>query len=53
MNVRLYTHPGLAPGMAAQLMLEYKGIPFKRTDLVPVVSKAVLAIGFPGNTCRR
>ena len=32
-------------------MLEAKGIPYKRTDLMPVVSKGVLRVlGFPGNT---
>jgi glutathione S-transferase len=32
-------------------MLEHKGIPYKRTDLMPVVSKGVLrAVGFPGVT---
>ncbi len=51
MNVRVFTIPGSHPGVATQLMLEYKGIPFKRTDLFPVVSKVVLrAVGFPRNT---
>lgn len=37
--------------MAARLMLEHKGIDCKRTDLLPVVSKAVLrARRFPGVT---
>jgi glutathione S-transferase len=50
-DVRLYTIPGSHPGVAAQLMLEHKGIPFKRKDLFPVVSKGVLrAVGFPRNT---
>ena len=32
-------------------MLDHKGIPFKRKDLFPVVSKGVLrALGFPRNT---
>ncbi len=32
-------------------MLEAKGIPYKRTDLMPVVSKGALRVlGFPGNT---
>ena len=55
MNVRLYTIPGSHPGVAAQLMLEHKGIPFKRTDLFPVVSKGVLrALRLPAATpCRR
>jgi glutathione S-transferase len=50
-KVRLYTIPGSHPGTAAQLMLDYKGIPFKRKDLFPVISKAVVrASGFPRNT---
>jgi glutathione S-transferase len=50
-NVRLYTIPGSHPGVAVQLMLGHKGIPFKRKDLFPAVSRAVLrASGFPGNT---
>jgi glutathione S-transferase len=37
--------------MAARLMLETKGIPYKRTDLMPVISKGVLrGLGFPRNT---
>jgi glutathione S-transferase len=37
--------------MAVQLMLDHKGIPFKRKDLFPVVSRAVLrASGFPRKT---
>ncbi len=51
MNVRLYTIPGSHPGVAVQLMLAQKGIPFKRTDLFPVVSRAVVrGLGFPGPT---
>jgi glutathione S-transferase len=51
MEVRLYVIPGSHPSMAARLMLEAKGIPYRRTDLMPVVSKAVLrALGFPRNT---
>ena len=36
-------------------MLEHKGIAYKRTDLLPVISKGVLrAVGFPGvRRCRR
>jgi glutathione S-transferase len=50
-NVRLYTIPGSHPGVAVQLMLGHKGIPFKRKDLFPAVSRAVLrASGFPANT---
>ena len=36
MNVRLYNIPGSHPAMAVQLMLQHKGIPYKRTDLFPV-----------------
>lgn len=51
MPVKLYGIPGSNPAMSAQLMLEYKGIPFERTELLPVVSKGVLrAMGFPGVT---
>jgi len=50
-NVRLYTIPGSHPGVAAQLMLKYKGIEFKRTDLFPVISKLVVrGLGFPRQT---
>jgi glutathione S-transferase len=50
-KVRLYTIPGSHPGVAAQLMLEHKGIPYRRKDLFPVVSKGVLrALGFPRDT---
>jgi glutathione S-transferase len=50
-NARLYVIPASHPSIAVALMLEHKGISFKRTDLMPVVSKGVLrAVGFPGNT---
>ncbi len=42
MKVRLYTIPGSHPGLTARLMLEHKGIPYQRTDLLPVISKGVL-----------
>jgi glutathione S-transferase len=51
MDARLYVIPGSHPSAAAALMLEHKGIAFKRTDLMPVVSKGVLRlVGFPGIT---
>ena len=51
MNARLYVIPASHPSIAAQLMLEHKGIAYKRTDLLPVISKLVLrALGFPGVT---
>ncbi len=40
MEARLYVIPGSHPAMTARLMLERKGIAYKRTDLMPVVSKA-------------
>jgi glutathione S-transferase len=51
MNARLYVIPASHPSIAVQLMLEHKGIPYKRTDLLPVISKGVLrAVGFSGVT---
>jgi glutathione S-transferase len=50
-SATLYVIPGSHPSMAARLMLEHKGIDYKRVDLIPVVSKAVLrALRFPGIT---
>jgi glutathione S-transferase len=50
-DARLYVIPGSHPAMAARLMLEHKGIPYSRTDLMPVVSKGVLKLRrFPGVT---
>ena len=50
-DVRLFTIPGSHPGWTARLMLEYKGIDYRRTDLLPVVSWAVLkTLRFPGVT---
>lgn len=51
MKVRLYTVPGSHPGVAVQLMLRHKGIPFERTDLFPAVSRVVVrALGFSGSS---
>ena len=51
MKAHLYVLPASHPAMTARLMLEQKGIAYKRTDLLPVVSKGVLrAAGFPGMT---
>jgi glutathione S-transferase len=48
MAARLFVIPASHPATTAALMLDFKGIPFKRTDLMPVVSKGVLrASGFP------
>jgi glutathione S-transferase len=50
-SATLYVIPGSHPSMAARLMLERKGIEYKRRDLMPVISKAVLkALRFPGVT---
>jgi glutathione S-transferase len=51
MNARLYVIPASHPSIAVELMLEHKGIEYKRTDLLPVISKGVLkAVGFSGVT---
>jgi glutathione S-transferase len=48
---KLYVIPGSHPSATAMLMLDRKGIPYKRVDLIPVVSKAVLKLQrFPGVT---
>jgi glutathione S-transferase len=47
----LYVIPGSHPAMAARLMLELKGIEYRRVDLMPVISRAALkALRFPGVT---
>lgn len=51
MSTRLYVIPASHPSIAAELMLRRKGIEFKRTDLLPVISKGALrAVGFSGVT---
>lgn len=51
MEARLYVIPASHPSIAARLMLEHKGIPYKQTDLMPVISKGVLrALRFGGVT---
>jgi glutathione S-transferase len=51
MSARLFIIPASHPSIAAELMLEHKGISYKRTDLLPVISKGVLrAVGFSGIT---
>jgi glutathione S-transferase len=50
-EAKLYVIPASHPSRTAMLMLERKGIPYKRVDLIPVVSKGVLrARRFPDNT---
>jgi glutathione S-transferase len=47
----LYVIPGSHPSRTARLMLDRKGIEYRRRDLIPVVSKGVLrAARFPGVT---
>ena len=49
-DVKLYSIPGSHPAAAARAMLDHKGIPYRRVDLPPVVSRALMrAAGFPGN----
>lgn len=51
MNARLFTIPASHPSWAARLMLERKGIPYKRLDLVEGVHRLILrAARFPGVT---
>jgi glutathione S-transferase len=51
LDAKLYVIPGSHPAMAARRMLELKGIPYKRVDLMPVISRGVLrALRFPSNT---
>jgi glutathione S-transferase len=50
-QAKLYVIPGSHPAMAARRMLELKGIPYKRVDLMPVISRGALrALRFPSNT---
>lgn len=51
MTTRLYVIPASHAATTAALMLDHKGIAYKRTDLMPVVAKGALrAVGFPGTT---
>ena len=51
MDVKLYVIAGSHPSKAAELMLEHKGIGFKRVDLVTSVHRPILKLmGFPGKT---
>jgi glutathione S-transferase len=48
---RLYVIPASHPSICAELMLGHKGIEYKRTDLLPVISKLALrGMRFPRNT---
>ena len=51
MSARLFVIPASHPSITTALMLDRKGIAYKRTDLLPVISKLVLrAASFPGVT---
>jgi glutathione S-transferase len=51
LGAKLYVIPGSHPSMAVRRMLELKGIPYRRIDLMPVISRGVLrALRFPSNT---
>ena len=51
LDTTLYVIPGSHPSMAVRRMLELKGIPYKRRDLMPLISRGVLwALRFPGYT---
>jgi glutathione S-transferase len=50
-KVTLFTLPGSHPGSTAMLMLQFKGIPFKRRDLVAVLARVIVRLlGFPKGT---
>jgi glutathione S-transferase len=47
----LYVIPGSHPSIAAEMMFERKGVPFKRRDLIHAAHKPILrSLGFPGST---
>src|SRR3954454_25212990 len=51
MAAKLYVLPASHPSKAAELMLQRKGVSFKRRDLIFVMHIAVVkARGFPGRT---
>jgi glutathione S-transferase len=51
MDATLYVIPGSHPSMTARRMLELKGMPYRRVDLMPVISRGVLtALRYPGRT---
>ena len=50
-EAKLYVIPGSHPSRTAMLMLDRKDIPYKRVDLMPVISKGILKTQrFSGNT---
>ena len=51
MDAKLYVIPASHPSRTAMMMLDAKGILYKRVDLMPVISRGVLRVlGFPGVT---
>ena len=51
MDVRLYVIPASHPATTAELMLKYKGIAYKRTDLMPGIHKGIVKLlRFPNVT---
>jgi glutathione S-transferase len=50
-KAKIYVIPGSHPSLAGRLMLEHKGIEYRRVDLVSALHKPLLkAMRFPGNT---
>ena len=51
MDARIFNVPGSHPSLAARLMLQRKGIDYRRIDLVPAMHKLVLkALRFDDST---
>jgi glutathione S-transferase len=51
MRATLFALPASHPSLAAQLMLEHKGVDYRRIDLVAAAHRAILrGLGFPGTT---
>jgi glutathione S-transferase len=51
MRATLFALPASHPALAAQLMLEHKGVAYRRIDLVAAAHRAILrALGFPRMT---
>ena len=51
MRARLYVMPGSVSSMTGRLLLEHKGIAYRRIDLAPAVHRVVLrALRFSGST---
>jgi glutathione S-transferase len=49
--IKLYVIPASHPSVAAELMLQHKGLPYKRRDLVTAMHIPILkAMRFPGRT---